>query len=237
MDLTRFEAVTFDCYGTLVDWETGILGAFTPVLAAHDVTMEPDDLIALYGRVEAEIESGDYQPYRRVLKGTARRVCEACGFLPDLTEEECLVDSFSHWKPFPDTCKALQRLHRHYKLGIISNVDDDLFAITAQMLGEPFDEIVTAQQMHSYKPAHRNFETAIERLGVRKEHLLHVAQSVYHDIVPARELGISTVWVTRHESAGGFGASVPCEGHPNLTVPDLKTLADLVEEAFSARRS
>lgn len=141
---------------------------------------------------------------------------------------DALPNSLQFWPPFPDTTEALLRLKARYKLAIISNVDDDLFAASARQLGVPFDHVITAQQVRSYKPSHNNFERALERVGVAREQVLHVAQSVYHDIVPARALGLSTVWVNRRRGLSGSGATLPAEGRPDLEVPDLKSLADLL---------
>ena len=136
---------------------------------------------------------------------------------------------FRSWKPFPDTVAALKKLKSRYKLAIISNTDDDLFADTARLLEVSFDWVITAQQAGSYKPSHHNFKLALERIALPPEQVLHVAQSIYHDIVPARELGLATVWVNRRAGKHGEGATKAAQGQPDLEVPDLKTLAEMAE--------
>lgn len=230
MRFNQCQALTFDCYGTLVDWETGILAALRPVLARHAVSLSDEAIIEAYGRFEAQLEAGTYRRYRDVLNGVVRQFGAEYGFEPTEEEANALVASFGQWKPFPDTVPALQALKGRFKLVILSNVDDDLFALTAAQLQVPFDDVITAQQVGSYKPALRNFETAIERIGLPKEQTLHVGASPYHDIVPAKTLGLAAVWVNRWQGKGGIGATAPTPAPPDLEVPDLKTLAALVEE-------
>lgn len=227
IDFAKFEYLTFDCYGTLVDWETGILNALRPVLTAHGVETTDDAVLHLYADFEARAERGEYKPYRLVLEQVVRDFGARMGFVPSMAEANSLPESLRNWQPFPDTVAALKRLATRYKLAIISNIDDDLFAFTAPKLGVDFAKVITAQQARSYKPALHNFRLALQRLGVPKEKVLHVAQSVYHDIVPTRQLGISNVWVNRRKGKSGFGATIPAETKPDLEVIDLKTLADL----------
>jgi 2-haloacid dehalogenase len=142
-------------------------------------------------------------------------------------EEESLAESLPGWKPFSDTVVALQRLKSKYRLGIISNIDDDLFAGTAQLLETKFDFVITAQQAQSYKPSSRNFELALSKIGLPRERILHAAESVYHDVIPAKKLGLHSVWVNRRMGKAGARASGTAAGEPDLVVPDLKTLAEL----------
>jgi len=152
---------------------------------------------------------------------------ERLGFNPSSAEIRSLHESVAAWPPFSDTVGALQRLKKkRYKLAIISNIDDDLFAQTRKFLGVEFDAVVTAEQAQSYKPSLRNFELALQRLGVGREELLHVGQSIYHDVIPAQSLGIATVWVNRKSARPGVGAVRAATGKPDLEVPDLATLAD-----------
>ena len=139
-----------------------------------------------------------------------------------------MPNSLAHWPPFPDTVEALRKLHAVFKLAIVSNVDDDLFAGTAKLLQIPFDAVITAQQAGSYKPSHRNFELALQRIAHPKDKVLHVAQSLYHDIEPARALGIRSVWVNRRGNQAGSGATKPSNAIPDLEVPSLAALAALV---------
>ena len=228
MRLDSFEWITFDCYGTLIDWETGIVTALGTVLGSHGIRWQSEQILALYAQLESDLESEtrEYTPYRNVLAQVVIGFGERLGFVPTASEVRSLPDSLSSWRPFPDTVPALRKLkQRFFKLGIISNTDDDLFAETAKHLQIDFDEVVTAQQARSYKPALNNFRLAIQRIGVPKEKILHVAQSVYHDIIPARGLGLATVWVNRRGGRPGSGATKSALGNPDLEVKALKTLA------------
>lgn len=222
LDFSRFKALTFDCYGTLIDWETGLLGAMRPILQAHGHNLSDSQILSLYG----ELEPAEQNPYRRyyeVLANVVRRFAQRLGFsIPDV-EAESLPQSLKHWQPFPDTNAALQRLKTKYKLAIISNTDDAFFAATAKHLGVQFDEVVTAEQAKAYKPSPAPFLLALERLGLPRQQVLHVGQSIHHDVLPAKSLGLATALVVRR----GFGATVPTQGEPDLSVPDLKTLANL----------
>jgi 2-haloacid dehalogenase len=225
MNLDRFECLSFDCYGTLIDWETGLSSALRPILEAHEVSFDRDALLELFGRAETEIEAGPYRPYREVLKAVLSRLGEAFGFEPSRDELESFGGSAGSWPAFPDSGQALRALAERYRLIILSNIDDDLFRSSQQILGVEFDRVFTAQQIGSYKPARRNFEYLIQHAGAPKEAILHVAQSLFHDIVPAREMGLSTVWVNRRQGLPGFGATPPAEAEADLEVPDLRSLA------------
>ena len=227
MDFSRFECLTFDCYGTLIDWETGILTALKPILEGHHRQLSDDALLELYGTLEAQIESGDYLPYRLVLQRVTQRLGARLSFPLYEGEATALADSLKNWPPFPDTVESLKRLKSRFKLAIISNTDDDLFADTAKLLEVPFDHVITAQQVGSYKPAHRNFERALEVIGLPKEKILHCAQSVFHDVVPAKKLGIANVWVNRRVGKQGGGATKVATEIPDVTVTSLNALADM----------
>jgi 2-haloacid dehalogenase len=220
--------LTFDCYGTLIDWESGILRALRPIVAAHRQQVpSDDDLLGLYAAIEREVESGPYRTYREVLQQVVRNVGARLSFTPTSIEALLLAESVKDWLPFPDTVDALRRLASRYRLVILSNVDDDLFAATARRLQTKFADVITAQQARSYKPSLNNFRLAFQRIGVPAAQVLHVAESLYHDIAPARQLGLANVWVNRRAgrkaSASGTAAVTP-----DLEVPDLKTLADLM---------
>ena len=240
--IDRYEVLTFDCYGTLIDWESGILGALGPVLSAHRVTLDSDEVLRLYAEMEAKAEEGPYVKYRKVLRRVVRQLGDALGFEPSATELDCLAESLGRWPPFADTGEALRRLHKHCRLAIISNVDDDLFALTARLVGVQFDWVVTAEQARSYKPSLDNFRTAMKTMGVSSDKVLHVAQSLRHDIAPAKALGLTTVWVNRtkgsRRSATASGAASPGAIKADLEVPDLNTLADLIApEPYALERS
>ena len=225
LDFSRFEWVSFDCYGTLVDWETGISGAVGEVLESQAVRMSRGEILGLFADVEPRVQgSGDYLKYREVL----RRVMELMGreLGVELSESElgCLADTLPDWPVFPDTVEALRALKSRYRLALISNVDDDLFARTAEALEVEFDAVVTAEQVGSYKPDLRNFEVAKDQMGVEKERWLHVAESLYHDIGPANRLGIASVWVNRADRGGGTRRS---DAVPDVEVADLRALAEM----------
>lgn len=164
--------------------------------------------------------------YEIVLRLVMTELSLRFGFDADRAELDCLSASIPSWRPFPDTVDALRRLETRYRLAVVSNVDDNLFEATAKRLGVSFDAVATAQQARAYKPSPRAFEHAIRKVGAPPERILHVAQSIYHDIVPARALGLATVWVNRRKGREGHGATAPAAGTPDLEVPDLRSLAD-----------
>ena len=227
IDYGRFEVLTFDCYGTLIDWEAGILAGLHRVLDARGVPADDEDLLERYARHEAAIESGPYLRYRDVLARGLRGVCAELDVEPTDEEAAAFGGSVGEWPAFPDSPDALARLRRRFRLAVITNCDDDLFAASNRRLGVTFDWVITAQQVGSYKPSHRNFEVAFERIGVPRERILHVAQSLFHDHVPAKELGLATAWVNRRHDRPGSGATPPASAVPDLVVPDMATLADL----------
>jgi 2-haloacid dehalogenase len=228
MDLARFRVLTFDCYGTLIDWEAGILRALRSVLEPRGIAPPDDQLLALFGEIESPLQEGLFRRYREVLDETMGQLARRLGFDPTPAERTTLSRSLPDWPPFPDTVKALAALARRYDLGIISNVDDDLFAASARHLGAQFKWVVTAERVRSYKPSRRNFHQALARIGLPQDQILHVAQSLYHDIEPARSLGLATVWVNRRAGREGFGATPASTAEPDLTVPDLAALVDLL---------
>lgn len=226
-DPTRFEVLTFDCYGTLIDWEAGILAALRPSLTVRGVTEADEDLLERYARHEAAIEAGPYLRYREVLARAMRGVFGELGVEPTAAEAAAFGGSVGEWPAFPDSPAALASLARRYRLAVITNCDDDLFAASNRRLGVTFEWIISAEQVGSYKPSHRSFEVALERIGVPRERILHVAQSLFHDHVPAKALGLTTAWIDRRHDRPGSGATPPASAVPDLAVPDLATFADL----------
>lgn len=227
MDFSRFTTISFDCYGTLIDWESGILPTMRAVLSRHSQTLSDGTILELYGEFEAKAESGPYRTYREVLQSVVQSFGEHLGFDPGRKDRSALYDSVPRWTPFPDTVAALGLLKKRYRLAVISNIDDDLFAGTRKLLGVEFDAVITAEQAKSYKPSIHNFQLALEKLAISSTELLHAGQSVYHDVIPAKSLGISTVWVNRKSARPGVGAVRSAEGSPDLEVPDMETLASL----------
>ena len=217
-----FDFITFDCYGTLIDWESGIVGAFQSEAARDGVQLTRADIITAYHIAEPAVESGEFRSYREVLGETALSVAARLGWYLEAGRAGFLAASLPHWQPFADTNAALERLARRFKLGILSNVDDDLIAETRRHFTVDFDLVITAQQLRSYKPAHAHFKTALARLEGKR--LLHAAQSYFHDVVPSSELGIPVVWVNRKNELADRGGP-----WPTYEVGNLSELAGLLD--------
>lgn len=220
IDFASIRAITFDCYGTLIDWESGILGAVRPVLAAHGATRSDADILTQYAMIEPE-EEVPYKPYREVLRATMRRIGEAFGVGLSQAECDALPHSLRDWRAFAETPAALQALASRYALGVISNVDDDLFAYTRPKLGVDLNRFVSAQFCRSYKPALRNFRVMLAALELEPRQVLHVAESLFHDVAPASTLGIPTVWVNHRGGRDRAAASRIADAIPDLEVGSL----------------
>ncbi len=229
LDFSQFELLTFDCYGTLINWEAGIFSVLRPLLAAHGKSMPDAELLELYGDLEWQAESGPYRTYKEVLQLVVSGFGKRFSFSPSTEELNSLADSVQHWRPWPDTVAALNRLAARFHLSIISNIDDDLFAATRPQLKAAFDDVTTAQQARCYKPGLDIFRLALGKTKVPRNRILHVGQSIFHDVLPAKSLGMATVWVNRPSPRAGIGAVKPAEGKPDLEVPDLETLARLAQ--------
>ncbi|MEZ6241901.1 MAG: haloacid dehalogenase type II [Phycisphaerales bacterium] len=214
------DAITFDCYGTLIDWSSGILAALAPF--RHRIGIADDAaLLAAYAEHEHRVEAGAWLAYRDVLREVF------CALVPGATDAEAdtLPESVKHWRPFADTVPALRRLGGRARLAIVSNIDDDLIASTLKKLEVEFAAVVTAEQVRSYKPGHAHFREVCARLKLEPARILHAAESRFHDIAPARELGFPTVWVSRAgPSTSGVGDAVP-----DAEVATLAELADLLD--------
>ncbi len=223
--------LTFDCYGTLIDWETGLSRALAAVLSEHGRDAQPEGLLERYAFEESRLESGQYVPYRVVLGHALAAVCSAYGFEPGAEEQAAFADSVADWPAFDDSPSSLARLATRYRLGVITNCDDDLFAASRRRLGVDFDWVVTAQQARRYKPDERPFEIAFERIGVPRHQILHAAQSLYHDHVPARRLGLRTAWINRRRGRTGYGATPPASAEADLEVADMASFAELAMAA------
>jgi 2-haloalkanoic acid dehalogenase type II len=194
--MRRFDVLTFDCYGTLIDWERGLGDAFASAARGAGIVLDRAAVVAAYHEIEPVIEAERYRSYRDVLALTARRVAERLHWKLSPGDERFVADSLPSWPPFADTNAALRRLaDTGHRLAILSNVDDDLLAGTRRHLDVDFEFVVTAQQVGAYKPALAHWEVARKRIGDAR--WLHVAQSYFHDIVPARRLGIASAWINR----------------------------------------
>jgi 2-haloalkanoic acid dehalogenase type II len=227
--VARFDWITFDCYGTLIDWELGISLAFAQTAARQRESLDVAAVLKAYADVEPLVEAGPYRRYREVLAATAVRVAKRLGWAELDERAAFLAESLPSWPPFPDTNPALRRLAgAGVRLGILSNVDDDLLAGTRRHLEVPFDLIVTAEQVRSYKPAHGHFTAARTRLPDGAL-WLHAAQSYFHDVVPCLEMGVPVAWINRKGQDAGAG------GPPNHEFRDLTALADWVLEVQSSK--
>ena len=228
-----FELISFDCYGTLIDWESGILAAMQPVRERHELVCSADEILAAYARAESAVQAGAYRPYREVLRRTFAGMAQDLGFAPQTDELETLVEALPRWLPFPDTVASLRALQAAgHRLAILSNVDDDLFAQTQSALGIEFDAVVTAAAARSYKPDPAIFELALARFGLEPRRILHAAQSLFHDIAPGRRLGLQTVHVVRDSGRASAVPEVDDERdgpvEADWIVPDLAGLARLI---------
>jgi len=227
LDFARFSTLTFDCYGTLIDWESGILSVLRLMLAAHRKSLSDAQILELYSDLEAKAEQGEFHPYHEVLQTVVRGFGQRLGFEPTEAEVRSLPESLATWTAFHDTVTALRQLKARYRLAIISNIDDDLFAQSAPKLEVPFDFVITAQQARAYKPSHQIFQLAEQTISVPRSQWLHVGQSIYHDAIPAKSLGVATVWVNRPSPRPSAGAAKAASSQPDLEVPDLRSLAEL----------
>ena len=216
----RTKTITFDCYGTLIDWAAGLGRSFEQIFGTA-LADRKDELFEAYVKVEASVESGAYRSYRDVLRATAERLAKR--FEIDLPAEraELLADTLPRWSAFADTNGALARLQQRYRLGVLSNVDRDLFAGTARHFDIEFDFVVTAEDVHSYKPHHPHFRKLLDSHAER-DSVLHVAQSLFHDGVPAGELGIAFAWINRYNEVNETAV------RPLAEFPDLTSFADVV---------
>jgi len=229
-DFSRFEIVTCDCYGTLINWEDGIFAALRPILAAHSKQIDDATLLRLYGDFELRAEQPPFQNYREVLASVVRQFGKELGFNPTPAEERSLAGSLPAWKPWPDTVAALSQMKSKFRLAILSNIDDDLFAGTRPQLGVAFDEVITAQQAQAYKPSLKLFDLALSRINAPAHRVLHVGQSIHHDVVPAQSLGLATVWINRPSARPGVGAVKAAEAKPDLTFSSLAELAAAIQD-------
>lgn len=228
LDAGNIEIIMFDCYGTLIDWETGILRALRPLMQRYGVKLSDEAVLEQYAEIESHLEAGPFLRYSEVLVGVVEAMARR--WQVDLRPEdrEVLVKSLPSWPPFPEVPSCLKRLKKHVRLAILSNIDRDLFEQSSRHQGVSFDFVFVAEEIGSYKPDLRNFRYALERLPCPPQRVLHVAQSLYHDIVPAKILGLTTVWVNRRKGRPGFGATPPAEATPDWEVADLHELLSLL---------
>ncbi len=236
MKLTDFDVLTFDCYGTLIDWESGILNALRPWAEKRGQAVEDSRLLGAFGRhewVQQTARPGALYP--DILAGAFLGIAGELGIAAEPGEAEAFGGSVKDWPAFPDSAEALAYLKRHYKLAVLSNIDRASLAHSNAKLGVEFDLLVTAQDVGSYKPAPAHFERALAELagmGFGKEQILHTAQSLHHDHVPAKAMGFNTLWINRRAGKPGAGADKPPpdEVTPDWEVPSLAAMVELHKE-------
>lgn len=216
--LRRTTTLTFDCYGTMIDWSAGLWRSFAEIFGPSVTERKPEWFDA-YVRAEAEVESGPYRSYREVLALVTERLARQFDIPLPPVQETKLAEMLPDWAPFQDTKDALTRLKQRYRLGVLSNIDKDLFAGTAKQLGVEFDFVVTAEDVRSYKPAPGHFQRLLDAHGGIGT-AVHVAQSLYHDGAPANELGISFIWINRYKERNHTSV------RPLAEFPDLRSFAD-----------
>jgi len=242
MKFSDFRVLTFDCYGTLIDWETGILSVLRPWAARAGISADDAQLLGAFSEAESAAEhDAPHALYPEILRATHARIAKHFGVNnktttpPDADAADLLARSVGDWPSFSDTCEALKRLQQRYKLIVVSNVDRESFARTQKLLGIIFDAVVTAEEVGAYKPDPKMFRRALEvasKFGAAPENILHVAQSLYHDHVPAKSFGLKTVWVQRPSKRGKFGATrEPGDNvQPDLVVHSLGELVDIIDK-------
>jgi 2-haloacid dehalogenase len=235
VDLGDYDALSFDCYGTLIDWEAGLAAVLRPWADAHGLELTDERLLTAYATHETQAEAEHPTDlYPRILARAMRALGAELGVPVRNDEAEALAASVPQWPAFPDSAEALRRLSRRYKLIILSNVDRASFAGSNERLGVTFTSVLTAQDIGSYKPSPRNFEALareVQRLGIAEGRLLHVAQSLFHDHVPAKAAGLPTVWINRRSGNPGWGATPTPQADvaPDWTFPSMAAFADAVD--------
>lgn len=216
--LRQAKSLTFDCYGTLIDWDAGLRRAFAEAFGPA-IRGRMDELYDVYNRIEAEVESEAYRTYAEVIREALRRVGRHFGLAAEALADDALVRALPTWTPFADTNEALVRLKERFRLGVLSNIDRNLFAQTARHFPIAFDFVITAEDVRGYKPGRGHFQRVIAEQGPAAS-LVHVAQSLFHDGEPARDLGLAFVWINRYKHSP-MGSAVPL-----AEFADLRSFAD-----------
>ena len=239
MRLTHFEALSFDCYGTLIDWETGILSVLRPWADDRGLSVSDEELLGAYGEHESRAEwEHPTLPYPEILARSFLGLGDQFGVEVSLADGHRLGRSVGEWPAFPDSAESLRQLASRYQLIILSNVDRDSFHASNEKLGVEFSRVLTAQDIGSYKPSGRNFKallTEAERMGIGTGKLLHVAQSLFHDHVPAHAMGLPSVWINRRSGRDGWGATPAPDSsiNPDFEFDSMASFAKAVDAAFA----
>src|SRR5919199_1906434 len=238
LDLTKYKALSFDCYGTLIDWESGIAAVLTPWAREQGLDLSAEELLLAYADNEAAVERETPSAlYPDVLGMAFRRTGEKLGAPVSDAWARRLGDSVPDWPAFDDSADALARLRRHYQLIILSNVHRAGFAASNERLRGDFSAVITAEDVGGYKPAENHFralDATLSTLGVDRRGLLHVAQSLFHDHVPAKREGLPSVWINRRHDRPGWGATpAPTEAWAyDAQFNSMADFADAVDQAF-----
>jgi 2-haloacid dehalogenase len=237
MNLARYKALSFDCYGTLIDWETGILAVLRPWAESVGLDVDDDQLLSAYAGSETAVERDDPTArYPDILAESFRRAGQALGQPVEETWAARLANSVPDWPAFPDSADALASLGRHYQLIILSNVHRDGFAASNRRLNGDFAAVITAEDVGSYKPMENHFRALGRTLGelaIDRSDLVHVAQSLYHDHVPARREGLRSVWINRRHDRTGWGATPEPEEEWSYDL-EFTSMADFAAAADAA---
>jgi 2-haloacid dehalogenase len=239
MKLTDFKVLTFDCYGTLIDWESGMVEALRPLTTKVRQGLSRNEILEAHARHESSQQlQTPAKAYCDLLAIVYRRLAEEWGV--PVTWSECVTygHSVRNWPAFVDSAGALQYLKRHYKLAILSNVDNDSFAGSNERLMVDFDAVYTAEDAGSYKPSDRNFEYMLAKLaaiGIQKHEILHTAESMFHDHGPANKHGLASCWIFRRHDQDGFGATMNPGNMPRYDFR-FNSMADLVKAHQEALR-
>jgi 2-haloacid dehalogenase len=239
LDLTSYEALSFDCYGTLIDWEAGLASVLVPWAREHGLGLTAEDLLLAYaGNEEAAERATPAALYPDILAAAFRRTGDGLGQPVSDEWAQRLANSVPDWPAFPDSAGSLARLAGHYQLIIVSNVHREGFAASNQRLRGDFAAVITAEDVGGYKPSENHFralDARLRQLGVERGKLLHVAQSLFHDHVPAKREGLPSVWINRRRDRPGWGATPEPSGEwsYDLEFASMGDFADAVDQAFA----
>ena len=223
----RTKVLTFDCYGTLIDWDAGLFGVFREVFGS-EVNRRRRELFEAYVTIEAELESGSFRSYREVVTVALERLAARFEWVLPANRRGAIADTLPNWRPFADTGEALARLKKRFRLGVLSNIDRELFTGTARHFPVAFDFVITAQDVGAYKPSAAHLQRFLRDFGGLGSSI-HVAQSLFHDGRPAGELGVAFVWINRYKEANGTTV------RPLVEFADLRSFADAVDAVMGER--